>query len=110
MVALLALTIAFMFGYVSDSDCNAYTSDTSCVDYSSQCAWCVAAVPVSTFELMTLTLAFLAGYGQRQLKRSSLTARAGLNVLMRLWYFGGTEAVVSYVRRKGLMVRDCIVS
>lgn len=39
LVALIALTIAFMFPYVSEDDCNAYTLETSCKAYSDKCEW-----------------------------------------------------------------------
>ncbi|CAB1096996.1 unnamed protein product [Ectocarpus sp. CCAP 1310/34] len=39
LFALIALTIAFMFDYVSDEDCNDYTTDSTCSAYSDKCEW-----------------------------------------------------------------------
>lgn len=39
LAALLALTVAFMFDYVSEDDCNGYTSDSTCSAYSDKCEW-----------------------------------------------------------------------
>lgn len=39
LVALIALSIAFMFPYVSEADCNDYTLQTSCTAYSDKCEW-----------------------------------------------------------------------
>eukprot|EP00904_Undaria_pinnatifida_P002460 jgi/Undpi1/12214/HiC_scaffold_5.g01890.m1 len=38
-VALLILTVSFMFDYVSEEDCNDYTLQSSCSAYSDKCEW-----------------------------------------------------------------------
>lgn len=39
LAALIALTIAFMFDYVSEDDCNDNTTDSTCSAYSDKCEW-----------------------------------------------------------------------
>ncbi|CAN0291372.1 unnamed protein product [Ectocarpus sp. 12 AP-2014] len=39
LFALIALAIAFMFDYVSEDDCNDYTTDSTCSAYSDKCEW-----------------------------------------------------------------------
>lgn len=39
LVALIGLSIAFMFDYVSEEDCNDYTLQSSCRAYSDKCDW-----------------------------------------------------------------------
>lgn len=39
LAALVALTVAFMFDYVSEDDCNEYASDSTCSAFSDKCEW-----------------------------------------------------------------------
>ena len=39
LLALAALTIAFMFDYVSEDDCNEYKLQSSCTAFSDKCEW-----------------------------------------------------------------------
>eukprot|EP00903_Cladosiphon_okamuranus_P012452 g11662.t1 len=39
LAALAALTVAFMFDYVSEDDCNDNTTDSTCSAYSDKCEW-----------------------------------------------------------------------
>jgi len=41
LAALAALTVAFMFDYVSEEDCNDYSLESSCTAYSDKCEWYV---------------------------------------------------------------------
>ncbi|CAN0490309.1 unnamed protein product, partial [Discosporangium mesarthrocarpum] len=39
LVALLTLTVAFMYEYVSEDDCNQQADEDSCSSYSDKCSW-----------------------------------------------------------------------